>query len=62
MPPDDTWDSVSAYTGGDTVSYQGAGTGPNGGPRKTPGSSDVREDLCILESEALLPRGELCSF
>lgn len=57
-PPAGTWDSTAVYTGGDTVSYQGhryrAKWWTQG---ETPDSSDVWENLGILDGEAVQPEG-----
>ena len=54
----DTWDSAAVYTGGDTVSHQGRRYRAKWWTQgETPGSSDVWEDLGIVDGEAAQPEG-----
>lgn len=53
-----SWDKAAVYTGGDTVAYQGRQYRAKWWTQgETPGSSDVWEDLGILEGEARQPAG-----
>ncbi len=57
-PSTETWDSAAVYTGGDTVSYQGRRYRAKWWTQgEKPDSSDVWEDLGILDGEAVLPEG-----
>lgn len=56
--PADTWDSASVYVGGDTVSYQGRRYRAKWWTQgERPDSSDVWEDLGILDGEPVQPEG-----
>lgn len=57
-PAAGTWDSAAVYTGGDLVSYQGRQYRAKWWTQgETPGSSDVWEDLGILDGEPVQPEG-----
>lgn len=54
----DAWDSAAVYTGGDIVSCQGRRYRARWWTQgETPGSSDVWEDLDVLDSAAVSPEG-----
>lgn len=54
----DAWDSAAVYTGGDIVSCQGRRYRARWWTQgETPGSSDVWEDLGVLDSAAVSPEG-----
>ena len=53
-----TWDSNAVYTGGDIVSYQGRQYKAKWWTQgETPGSSDVWEDMNIMDGETTQPEG-----
>lgn len=53
-----TWDRSAVYTGGDTVSYEGRRYRAKWWTQgETPGSSDVWEDLGIVDGEPTQPQG-----
>lgn len=53
-----TWDSNAVYTGGDIVSYQGRQYRAKWWTQgETPGTSDVWEDMNIVDGEATQPEG-----
>lgn len=57
-PPADTWDSSAVYTGGDIVSYQGRRYRAKWWTQgEKPGSSDVWEDLGVVDGEPVQPEG-----
>ncbi len=57
-PLADIWDSSAVYTGGDTVSYQGRRYRAKWWTQgEKPGSSDVWEDLGVLDGEPVQPEG-----
>lgn len=57
-PTAGTWDSAAVYTGGDLVSYQERQYRAKWWTQgETPGSSDVWEDLGILDGEPVQPEG-----
>lgn len=54
----DSWDAAAVYVGGDTVSYQGRRYRAKWWTQgEQPDSSDVWEDLGILDGEAVQPEG-----
>ena len=56
--PSGTWDSAAVYTGGDTVSFGGRRYRAKWWTQgETPGSSDVWEDLGIVDGEPAQPQG-----
>lgn len=56
--PDGTWNSTAVYNGGDTVSYQGRRYRAKWWTQgELPDSSDVWEDLGVLDGEAVRPEG-----
>lgn len=56
--PSSTWDRSLAYTGGDTVSYEGRRYRAKWWTQgEAPGSSDVWEDLGIVDGEPTQPQG-----
>lgn len=56
--PADTWDSAAVYLSGDTVSYQGRRYRAKWWTQgETPGTSDVWEDLGIVDGEPVRPQG-----
>lgn len=56
--PTDVWNSAAVYTGGDTVSYQGRRYRAKWWTQgEKPGSSDVWEDLGIVDGEPVQPEG-----
>lgn len=60
VPPQDTdtWESAAVYTGGDTVSYQGCRYRAKWWTQgETPDSSDVWEDLGIVDGSPVQPAG-----
>ena len=57
-PPSDTWDSAAVYTGGDVVSYQGRRYRAKWWTQgELPGSSDVWEELGIVDGAPAQPEG-----
>lgn len=57
-PPSNTWDSTAVYTGGDVVSYQGRRYRAKWWTQgEQPGSSDVWEDLGIVDGKPPQPNG-----
>lgn len=57
-PPVGDWDSAAVYTGGDTVRYQGRRYRARWWTQgERPDSSDVWEDLGILDGELVQPEG-----
>lgn len=57
-PPSSTWDRSLVYTGGDTVSYEGRRYQAKWWTQgEAPGSSDVWEDLGVVDGEPTQPQG-----